>query len=129
MAGKEKGYKLIFDETSKVLQIRLWGLWDEEFAENFEGEFKKKVQEAGATGKEWYILADITEFPPQFQQVQQFLAEAMRRAKTYGVKKAARIVDKTITKLQIARLSKEMDFPEHSFFRSEDEARQWLLSE
>jgi len=129
MAGKEKGYELIFDETRRVLQIRLWGLWDAELAKNFVGEFEKTVQEIGATGKQWYILADITRFPPQFSEIQQFLTKAMGMTKTYGMKKAARIVDNTITKLQIARLSEETHFPENSFFRSEDEAIQWLLSE
>lgn len=129
MVGKEKGYELIFDETSRVLNIRLWGFWDGELAKKFTGEFEKQVQEASAAGTGWYVLADITRFPPQFPEIQRFLTEAMGMAKTHGMKKAARIVDNTITKLQIARLSKETNFPEHSFFRSEDEAMQWLLSE
>ena len=129
MAEHEKGFEIAFDAETSMLRLRLWGLWDTEVGQNLVWEFKKHVQNVSTMNTTWYVLADLTEFPPQFGEVQQYLSEAMLLAKQHGMKKGARIVANTITKMQIARLSRETGVPESFFFQSEEAAIHWLLSE
>ncbi len=129
MPDKKKGYDISIDDAKHLLRLQLWGLWDLELGQQFIKEFQKKVEELGASQKTWYVLADITKFPPQIQEVQKFLSEGMLFAKTHGMEKAARIVDNTITKMQIERLSQESNLPPYAFFTDEAEAIAWLLQE
>lgn len=127
MAGKEKGFAFSFDETQDILRVQLWGFWDRTTGQEFLSAFGKKIQEESFSGKEWYLLADLIRFLPQQKEIRPFLNRAMVFAKQHGLKKTARLVDNTITQIQIRRLSKESHFPENAFFKSENAAIRWLL--
>jgi hypothetical protein len=129
MAEKVKGYEIFFDQKSLMLRLRLWGFWDAALGERFKVELQKKVGEIRAKHQEWYVLGDLREYPAQSQAVQKSLYEAMSCLQEHGMKKAARVVSTAISQLQIDRLSREQGLPEYAFFRSEDEAIRWLLSE
>jgi serine/threonine-protein kinase len=51
----------------------------------------------------------------------------MEFAASHGMLRAANLVHSALSKMQIARLSKDMGLPEYSFFTSEEEAVAWLL--
>jgi hypothetical protein len=129
MAEKAKGYDIFFDQKSSILRFRFWGFWDAVLSERFKAELQKKVGEIRAKQQEWYVLADLREYSAQSQAVQKSLREAMSFLKEKGMKKTARVVNRTLTQLQIDRLSQEQGLTEYAFFRSEDEAIRWLLSE
>ena len=129
MAGKEKGYEFGFDEARAILKVRYWGFWDRALGQKFIAEFEQQVQAVSVLQKEWYILANLTQFPPQSAELQRFLTEAMAFAKDHRLKKSARLVESTITQLQFERLSKDTHLQEYAFFTSEQEAIRWLLCE
>jgi hypothetical protein len=129
MEEQGRGHEIAIDETHPILRVRLWGFWDKTIAQNMQREFKQQVHTLNAAGKTWYVLTDMTKFPPQSQEVQAILSQLMAFAKQQGMQKAARIITSTLTKLQIARLSRETQLPQHSFFQSEADAIAWLLAE
>lgn len=126
MAEKENLFSISFDRSQQVLKLQLWGFWDVETSEAFLREFVNAIRTERLSEKEWYILADVTRFLPQRKEILPLLSQVMRLAKQHGVKKAARLVDNTITQMQCSRLSQESHFPENAFFQSEDAAIQWL---
>lgn len=126
MAEKENLFRISFDRSQQVLKLHLWGFWAIETSQEFLREFIKIVQTERLSEKEWSILADVTRFLPQRKEILPLLSQVMRLAKQHGVKKAARLVDNTITQMQIGRLSWESHFPENAFFQSEDAAIRWL---
>jgi len=129
MINQEKGFEVSFDENQRILNVRLWGFWDHETGQTMVKAFKQRAQEASSKATTWYVLADITKFPPQKPEIQQYVIEAMTFAKTHGMQKAARVVANTVTQMQIRRLSQAIGISEHSFFQSEEAAIQWLLRE
>jgi len=129
MSENKKGYEISIDKARNLLKIRVWGFWDMEVAEKYENEFKKKIKEISASGKEWYTLVDVAEYSPQSEEVQRIVSERMVFAKEHGLKKEARIVHRVTTKFQMARLARESKLPMSSEFQSENEAIQWLMSE
>lgn len=130
MAALKQGYTISIDVPNKVLKMRLWGLWDAATAQRFEQEAREKIQEISrqAPGG-WDALVDLSDFPPQRDEVQEMTNRVMQLETTHGMKHAASIVKKAMTKLQIQRLAKQQGFDPGSFFQSEDEAVQWLLSQ
>ena len=129
MAGQEKGYEISLDETRNILKFRAWGFWDTDVARRFEQEWTAKVEAISAKHNDWYVLVDLADFPAQSEEVQQLTYEMMELEKHHGVKKEAHLVSKAITKLQIARIARDTNLPENSFFQSEDGAIHWLLND
>jgi hypothetical protein len=129
MMNTTKGYEFTFEVAHSILRVRYWGFWDEQLGQNFKRDFEQKVREISAKTNTWFILVDITKFPPQSAMIQQFLTESMELAMEHGLQKSARLVDSAVTKLQFERLSDKMHLRKYAFFTSAEEARQWLLSE
>lgn len=129
MNTQQRGFDITYDAPQAILHLRLWGLWDEALGQEMLAHFKQQVQTISAQTAKWSVLADLTQFPAQIEAVQQSLIDAMTFARTHGMKKAARVVANTITKLQIKRLSEVTGIPEHSFFQSKETALAWLKSE
>lgn len=127
MTHKEKGHQIECDLQHRILKLHLWGFWDKISGEQFRQEFIEKVNTMSKSGQKWYILANLSNYPPQSEEVQKIVSEAMAFAKDHGLKKAARVINKMTTQLQFKRLSQEIDFQPYAFFHSEEEARAWLL--
>jgi hypothetical protein len=120
-----KGYSVdVLDDN--IVELKVWGLWVREDGEAYVQHFKNKV--TPLKGSKWWVIADISEFPPQVPEVTDQIQETMRIAGEYGMQKAANLVSSAMTKLQIRRLSKESGIDEFSFFQDRAEALQWLRS-
>jgi hypothetical protein len=124
-----KGFRFSFDRRKHILYLWLWGFWDKEVGEQFLVELREKIKQISAAHTTWYMLGDVTRFTAQPRHVQPLLKEAMASAKQFGMKKAARVVGSHLTELQIGRLSEESNFNDTAYFRSKEEAIQWLLAE
>lgn len=129
MAQEAHGYEISYDETKNILKFRAWGLWNMETARNFEQEWTDWLKQVSADGNPWYALIDLTAFPPQKQEVQEFTQRMIELEQRYGVQKEAHLVNQVLTKWQIARIAREANLAENSFFQSEAEAVQWLLAD
>ena len=121
--------KFIFevDGVKKILKFKMIGSWDIKDGDDWGEEFKQKSK--SLLGGKWYVLADLSEFPAQKSEIQQKLAELMEFAGKNGMKKAANLVQKQLSKMQIERLSAESGLPAFSFFQDENEAIEWLVKD
>lgn len=134
MTNQQKGYEITFNEESRILKFRGWGFWDSGIIRKFEKEWKEKVREISASDRDWYVLVDLTDFPPQSEEIQKFTYaimgfEEMKFGTVHNLKKGTGIIGRTLTELQLGRLVKEAGIPDNAVFQSEDEAIQWLNSE
>jgi hypothetical protein len=130
MAALDNGYEISIDWEHNILKLRLWGLWNKDVAAQFESEIKAKIVELSRYAKKsgWVTFADLSKFPPQLGSVQNMTKAIMAFEVAHGMKKAATLVDRTMTKFQVQRLAKESGFEPGSFFQSESDALAWLLT-
>lgn len=127
MEQPKNGYKIDLDRTRHILKFRLWGIWDVPLAQQFEREIKSKILEMEQLAPQgWHTLVDLSEFPPQFEEVQDATKAVMQFELDHGMQKGATVLAKTMTKLQISRLARQVGEDPGSFFQSEDEAIRWL---
>jgi serine/threonine protein kinase len=118
-------FKVSADLERGILRLKVWGFWTLDEGIAYWEDFLIKVRPL--VGRPWYVLADISEFPPQKDDVREYLAKLMAFAGQNGMVRAANLVSSALPKMAIARMSAEMGLPAFSFFSSEAEAIAWLL--
>ena len=108
-----------------MLHFRISGLWNDEMMREFEGAIESAVEKLGAAGSSFKVLADLTDYPPQFQVIAARHQVIMGKLRDSGMRCAATIVSGQMTKIQVARLAPSET---HHFATSESAARRWLDS-
>lgn len=121
------GFVVTADPAGKLIKMRFWGHWDDDLAQLFERSMMAALRMIAATEK-WYVLVDMSDYPPQKPSVQAAHASCMAFSKS-RVRRAANLVANSISQMQIRRLSKESGLPEYSFYTNEAEALRWLYAE
>ena len=128
MKTNKNGYQIDIDAKHHVLKLRLWGMWDTDVAKQFEHAVKPKILELEQQSPQgWYTIVDLSQFPPQFADVQEMTKAIMKFELDHGMQKGATVLAKTMTQLQVKRLATQVGEDPGSFFQSEDDALQWLL--
>ncbi len=122
-----KGYTLKIDSSNNVLWIKCWGMWDTALAADYERDMRACYNELD--GKAWFVLANISQFPPQIAEVQAAHGKLMGEAVTRGMKKAASVVESTLSKMQIRRIAQESHMSELAFHTTDESALKWLLED
>lgn len=125
--GAQRRFEVVADTKTGILKVRVWGFWDVEEAKAYLEEFRAKA--GTVVGGTWYVLADISEFPAQKTEVNDYVGQTMAFAVEHGMKRAANLVNSALTQMQISRLSADTGLPAYSFFKSESDAVQWLLKD
>ncbi len=122
------GFDVSYDSRTRILYLRMWGMWDEEIAVKYRDAVAQAIrplpQEPASC-----VLADLSRYPTQKPQVQKYHAELMKMAVAHNMTRAANLVSATLTSMQIRRLSQESGLGEFSFFQDEGKAIEWLLSD
>jgi hypothetical protein len=128
LSGNEKsGFKITYDDKTRILTLRMWGLWTEELGLLF----REAMNSARAPLRpplESYVLADLRRYPTQKPEVQKIHAELMSKSESHGIKRSANLVTEVLASMQIRRLSHEGKLVEFSFFDNEPDAVEWLQS-
>lgn len=124
--GDEKnGYELWIDAPRRLLRFRFWGFWKEALGIAYREDCFAAMREVSMRGK-WFVLADLTDYPPQRPDVQACHAATMVRAHELGMHAAANLVNVTLSQMQIRRLSEQSGLPEFAFFQSEAKALAYI---
>ncbi len=127
-SGNEKaGYETKVDLDKLVVKVRCWGMWDAALAEAYRVDLLADF--AQVKGRQWCVLADISQFPPQREEVQAVHGALMGQAVGMGMTKAASVVESSLSKMLISRIAKESGMPELAFHTTEASALSWLLEE
>ena len=122
----KKGFLVTVDGATNVVRVDVWGFWDVKDGQRYWEEFERKTRPL--LGKPWYVLANISQFPPQKPEVSVFVEKTMKHAREHGLVRAANLVSSVLGRMQIQRLSVETGLPLYSFFTAEDDALRWLLT-
>jgi len=123
---KKKGFFVELDNRRAIVKVKVWGFWTVEDGQAYVDEFKRVASKV--IGRPWYVLADISEFTAQKPEVSALVEQTMAFATSNGLVKAANLVNSSLGKMQISRLSQAMGLPEFSFFQNERQAIEWLLA-
>ncbi|HEX7666435.1 MAG TPA: hypothetical protein VF407_18040 [Polyangiaceae bacterium] len=122
------GFRVNFDPKTRILYLRMWGMWDDALALRFRDavtEARKPLRAPLAS----FVLADLSRYPTQRPSVQKVHADLMAKSAGHGIMRSANLVAGTLTSMQIRRLSQESGLAEFSFFQDETAAIRWLLSD
>ncbi|TKD10120.1 serine/threonine protein kinase [Polyangium fumosum] len=122
----KKGFLVTVDGATNVVRVDVWGFWDVGDGKGYWEEFERKTKPL--LGNPWYVLANISNFPPQKPDVSAFVEKTMTHARENGLVRAANLVSSALGRMQIQRLSVETGLPLYSFFTTEAEALRWLLT-
>ncbi|MDC3982914.1 serine/threonine-protein kinase [Polyangium jinanense] len=122
----KKGFLVTVDGATNVVRVDVWGFWDLGDGKGYWEEFERKTRPL--LGKPWYVLANISNFPPQKPEVSAFIEKTMTHARQHGLVRAANLISSALGRMQIQRLSVETGLPVYSFFTTEGEALRWLLT-
>jgi hypothetical protein len=128
--GDERaGFDIQIELGPRLIVMRAWGLWGTPLAQECVKALLASYKELGARGLPWYFLADHRKFPAQSAEIQAEISITVRDAMKLGMKRSASVLDSTVTKLQIRRLTGASGLPMDvfAFFTQEDQARKWLL--
>jgi hypothetical protein len=127
--GNEKaGFRVSYDITTRILTLRMWGLWSEEVGLLFRDAVtaaRKPLRPPIVS----YVLADTRRYPTQKPEVQKIHTELMSKSESHGIRRSANLVAEMLASMQIRRLSHQGKLVEFSFFDNEEDAVAWLLSD
>lgn len=126
----EKRFEFSPNPTKKLLEFKVWGFWEDmgEFKE-FEKEFKANIRKMSAAENEWYAIVNLEDYPPQPKEIQEGHKRNMQFAVRHGMKKAAHVMGSILTNQQLQRLADSVDKTKWRYFRTREEAMDWLYSD
>lgn len=114
------------DRIRRILRFTFWGFWDEPLARQYLAASIAGMRELRKTEGAWHVLADLTRYPAQKDEVGRCHGESMKAGHELGLSRAANLVSSSLSAMQIRRLSMENNLPEFSFFQDEQRAIAWL---
>jgi hypothetical protein len=110
------------DFAAGLLYYKLTTLWDRETYRQFHDAMVLEMSRFRNIGRSFCLIGDLTEFPPQPQELNDMRAELVVVAKSMGMRKCAVVYANSITKMQLGRLSEQS----YQFFTSEKDALAWV---
>lgn len=123
------GFHVRLERARGLLRLVFWGYWRNEVGFAFRDAMTAAVAEA-STLPAWDVLADLTRYPAQNATVQKCHADSMAKTKACpSFRRAANLVDNTLSEMQIRRLSSESGLPLFAFFQDESKALSWLYQQ
>jgi len=125
---KRIGFQVSYDIKTRILYLRMWGLWDEPLGLLFRDAVTEARKPLRASHPS-FVLADLRRYPTQKPAIQKIHAELMAKSESHGILRSANLVTEVLSSMQIRRLSHEGKLVEFSFFDSEESAVDWLLSD
>jgi hypothetical protein len=102
------GFEIRIDKPRALLRLTFWGFWRNDLGQRFRDVMLLALRDVSALPA-WDALADLREYPAQNAFVQKCHADSMARAKACpSFRRAANIVDTTLSEMQIRRLSEQI---------------------
>ena len=110
------------DFNAGLLYYKLTKLWDKETYRMYHEAMVLEMGRFRNVGRSFCLIGDLTEFPPQPQELNDMRAELVVVAKSMGMRKCAVVYSNSITKMQLGRLSEQS----YQFFTSQKDALAWV---
>ncbi|GAK57635.1 hypothetical protein U27_04602 [Candidatus Vecturithrix granuli] len=122
---EQRGYSIHVEPLHRLITCKLYGFFDSRFERQYHDDFFRVL--ASLHVPEVFLLVDTTEYPPQSKEVQEIRQRIIHKLAEYHVTKLAYVAAKALNRLQSERLAKQKSEVKIAFFKSEEEARAWLL--
>ncbi len=122
-------FEVKVDLEKKIVYGRMTGYIDLDEYNKFEKEWKNAAQKFN--GEDFYVINDMRGYVPASQDVARKMMELTSFMMKHGMKKVAQIIDKSITKLQMRRIMKDMcckNMVEFFFEHEKDKIDEFLKS-
>ena len=117
MFGSEESGFSVASEGGTIVRVHAWGFWDPQLAATF----PTAVADACRGRRPVDLLLDVSRLKPQRDEGQEAFRQLMLAIKT-TVRRVGVVVTNTITRMQLARISREAAAGNWSYFASESVA-------
>lgn len=117
-------FEISLEPSTKILTIKLWGLWDLEEAETFKIALDEEVNISENRDKEWHVLMDLTAYPPQVEEVHHIIAEGLS---SLNAPRVAMLARRPMPLFQNGAKSGGIERRIYSYFSAQKDAVRWLL--
>jgi hypothetical protein len=110
------------DFNAGLIYYKLTKLWDRETYRLYHEAMVLEMSRFRNLGRSFCLIGDLTDFPPQPQDLNDMRAELVVVARSMGMRKCAVVYANPIVKMQLGRLSEQS----YAFFTSEKDALAWI---
>ena len=122
---EHRGYVIQVEPEHALIHSRLYGFFDVDFEKQYYDDYFQVLNRFQKL--ELYLLVDTRAYPPQSKEVQEIRQQLLHKLSNYHVVKIAYLVEQVLSRLQSERLSRKESSFQTAFFKTEDEARAWLI--
>lgn len=116
-------YYIAVDHASRLLDMKLSGIWDVETAHAFEKALRGEFALLRTSRRPFDVIADLREWLVQSQETTAIHEKLMAFGHECGMRNVALLVSSVLTKLQTLRMASSDHF---QAFDDESEARAWI---
>ena len=112
------------DRSSGLIRATAYEFWTLAILDQFKARVQSEQEAIRRSGQRPLFLIDVRQHGVQSREVVEGL-QAFAKSANCRATKTAVVVESALYRLQAARIGSE---PDHAIFRSDDEARGWLLA-
>src|SRR5947209_14427561 len=120
-ASESNLFEVSLDPSRAMIRYRLKGYWDENSYARFHEAMLFEMRKFNFRKEPFDLLGDLTQFPPQPQNLNDARERLVHEARALGLRKCGVVTGSQLVKMQLSRLSDNF----YQFFTSEAEALAW----
>jgi hypothetical protein len=116
-------FEISVDGSRAMIRYRMKGFWDADSYASFHEAILLEMRKFHFRGELFDLLGDLTEFPPQPQNLNDARERLAQEARAMGLRKCGIVASSPLVKMQLSRLVNHY----YQFFTSEAEALAWII--
>jgi hypothetical protein len=115
-------FEISLDGSGPMIRYRMKGFWDADSYARFHEAILLEMRRFHSRGEPFDLIGDLTEFPPQPQNLNDARERLAQEARAMGLRKCGVVTSSPLSKMQLSRLSNHY----YQFFTSEADALAWI---
>ena len=115
-------FEISVDGSGAMIRYRMKGFWDADSYARFHEAILLEMRKFHSRGEPFDLIGDLTEFPPQPQNLNEARERLAQEARAMGLRKCGVVTSSPLAKMQLSRLSNHF----YQFFTSEADALAWI---
>jgi hypothetical protein len=119
-------YTLKWDTAAKRIEFTMTGTWDADIMRRWDAEYRAAV--ARAPRGAWTVIGDMSDYPPQPDEIQKGHETLIAHSAANGMVKAVLVVPKAVVAMQMKRLVNNAQADMVTYAASVDEAKKLLAA-
>ena len=115
-------FEISVDGSGAMIRYRMKGFWDADSYARFHEAILLEMRKFHSRGEPFDLIGDLTEFPPQLQNLNDARERLAQEARAMGLRKCGVVTSSPLARMQLSRLSNHF----YQFFTSEADALAWI---